>query len=87
MGSETGATYVNLAHLPRTKISPMRNPAVVDYMMKNIPREWWRICKSWACACLGCANRASKKFSVTEEEFEDWKRRHGYCEHCNRMNE
>lgn len=60
----------------------MRTPKIVDYLMSKIPSTSWRFCTSELCACLGCVNHF-----ITKEEFEDWRRRHNYCEFCRRIGE
>lgn len=64
----------------------MRSNAVIDFIISKIPVQNRRICPIFytggSCACMGCIHK-----EVTIEEFEAWKERWGFCEHCLRFNE
>lgn len=67
--------------IKKARQEEMRAPAIVDHLISNLPKEWLRFCTAEVCACMGCVNGCR---GITHEEWEDWKKRHGYCEHCKR---
>ena len=60
-----------------------RSARVIDLLVSrailpHTPKEFMRICSAdGPCACLGCLHA-----DVSSEEFEDWKFRHNFCNHC-----
>ena len=65
-------------------MSEPRNPRIIDLIMSRMPPENKRLCpvEEEGCACMGCANH-----DVSEDEFNLWKERHEFCEHCGHFKE
>lgn len=59
----------------------MRCKSIVDRIMDKIPPNRRKICEATeGCACMGCIHG-----EVNKEEFEEWSKRHNFCDKCRRL--
>lgn len=62
----------------------MRSQTIVDFLMNGVHDDHKRFCNPGplGCACMGCVNNNFP--FIDKDEWEDWKRRHNFCENCGR---
>ncbi len=61
----------------------MRSNKIIDHIMESVPFESKIWCEptGLGCCCMGCVNNET---DLSKEEFDAWKSKHNYCDHCKR---